>query len=124
MPVLDEDGDRRFGKQPGVGALEPVIPPAGRFGPPFDSGAGDSVVREGMVPRTDQRLDWCRAGGDHPWDRVAVAVVPAADQEGRHREPAIVGPQRGAPPVGPVLLLAEPAEQPWLAVETRSQHVL
>jgi DHA3 family tetracycline resistance protein-like MFS transporter len=56
MPVLHIDDQPGVVQHAGVSSLEPVIPPPDGLIAPFDLRAGDGVVREGVVPRSDNRL--------------------------------------------------------------------
>ena len=56
--------------------------------------------------------DGARAGGLHPERRIDVRVHPAADVEDRRLDRVVVGRQRTGTPVRPVVLLAEPFDQP------------
>src|SRR5262249_7144339 len=97
--------------------LSQWAPPPAASGRPAAGRPGPALGGEGGGPPRSSVLSAGVAGGERPGHRVAVPVVPAADQERRDREPAVIRPQRGTPPVGPVLLPGQPGHQPRLTVE-------
>ena len=77
--VLDVKAHRRVGLDPGLDALQPVVPPAQRLLEEADRGTGGDGVREGVWPRTDEALAWPGQPLQQARDAVGVAVGPAAD---------------------------------------------
>src|SRR5438270_8790 len=57
VPVLHVDNKARVISNSGIPSLQPIIEPAYRLIPPLDSRAEICIIREGMVPRPDDRLD-------------------------------------------------------------------
>ena len=75
---------------------------------------GPGVADDGQIvdPVADDRPRRGGAGSLHPERRVDVRVHPAADVEDRRLDRVVVGRQRTGPPVRPVVLLAEPFDEP------------
>ena len=120
MPVLHIDDQPGIVQHAGVSSLEPVIPPADSFSAPLDLGAGDGVMRKGVVPRSDNRLQRGLRLLQHVGDAVAIAVEQAADNKARNLDLA-VGAHRASPERA-VMLVFEIKQRPGRSVEARAQN--
>ena len=65
-----------------------------------------------MHPVAHDRPRWRRAGGLHPERRVHVGIHPAAEVEDRSLDGIVFRRQGAETPVRPIVLLAQPFEQP------------
>src|SRR5204863_10053692 len=66
-----------------VTSFEPVVPPPHCLATPLDFGTWHRVIRESVVPRTDDRLHGHLHVFEHPRDAVAISVEHAAEHENR-----------------------------------------
>src|SRR5215471_16441066 len=104
MPVPHEDGQRSLAHDAGIAVLEPVVPPAHGLVAPFNLRTGFGVIREGMVPRADDRLEWCFHVFEHPRNGIPIAIEQSADQEAGNLD-FFQRPYRAAPEIAIALVL-------------------
>src|SRR5262245_66667639 len=76
---LHPDPQHRLGHNAGVGALQPVIPPAKRLLQESDGRTRHAVVRVEMGPGSDEALARSAEPGQEPGNRAAVGIGPTAD---------------------------------------------
>ena len=81
--MLHVNGNLWFLHDASVTSFEPVVPPPHRLATPLDCGTWHRVIRESVVPRTDDRLHGHLHLFEHPRDAVAISVEHAADHENR-----------------------------------------
>ena len=74
-------------------------------------------MRSGVQPGADQQLLWACQRLVGAQVAVRVAVAPAADQEGRAADRAVVLAQRAVAPLLVLGLVGQPAQQPGLVLE-------
>jgi hypothetical protein len=117
VPVAHIHGEARLFEDAAVDTLQPMVEPAHGLAPPFHAGLRVGFVRPGVRPGADQRLDRRLDVFQHARQAVAVAVVPAADVEGRDADALVLVARRGAVPERPVALLLLVGQHPRLGVE-------
>ena len=112
-PVVAERDQARLVHDAVVDALQPVVEEADQLVVPVDMWRRVGLVGRVMDPVADERLARrVRAALEHSQRGVDVLVHPAADQEHRRREAVVAGREGTLPPVRPIVLLAEPLEEP------------
>src|SRR5947208_6840025 len=92
----------------GLRALQPMVPPAQRFLQEADGWTGPGIVRVFVDPRAHNALDWRLDVGDEMRDRVAVAVMPAADGQHGCLDGRKILADRATLPVGVAMLVPQP----------------
>ena len=105
VPVSDVHRQARLLHDPRVFSLEPLVVPADGLAAPVEPGLRIRLVRPGVVPRADDRLDRRLHVLEHPRNAVAVAVVPAADEKARDLDRVVSHLQGRAVPERAVALL-------------------
>ena len=105
MPLADVHGELRLLEEAGVASLQRLVEEAHDLVAPLDPGLRVGLVRPGVVPGPDDRPHRRLHVLEHARDAVAVAVVPAADQEGRDADRRVVRLERGAVPERALALL-------------------
>src|SRR5205823_14037661 len=99
---------RRLVHDPGVDALEPVIPPSPRLLEEADRRSGYAVVRVVVAPRSDETLPRRAQPREETGNRVRVGVRPPADRVDGARDPLEILAHRAVLPVGVTALMPEP----------------
>src|ERR1700722_5075524 len=98
MPGLHIDNNPGVVLHARVGAFEPRIEPAYGLVPPLHLRPEVRLIREGVIPRTDDRFDWRFGFHEHIGNVIAVTVLHAADQKTGNRNfaerPHPVPPER------------------------------
>ena len=106
--LLHPDAEGGLVHDPGVLALEPLVPPAQALLEEADRRSGLDLVRERVRPRADQALRGRFESGQEPQNRLGVAVRPAADRVDGATDRAEVLADRALLPVVVTPLVAEP----------------
>ena len=81
--LLHPDAQHRLVHDPCVDALQPVVPPAKTFLKETDRWSRQGILRIEMCPWADQRLTRTRIALEQAWDRIWIAIIPAADHVDR-----------------------------------------
>ena len=118
VPVAHVHREPRLFHDPGFAALQELVEEAHRLVAPLHPRVRVRLVRERVRPRPDHRLHRRALHVlEHARQRVAVAVVPAADQEPRDLDRVVALDERGALPERVVALLRLVGEHPRRRVE-------
>ena len=113
-----EPHDRRFRVGAVRDVLQPTIEEAHELMKVVEVRSRRGDIREVVDPVADDRPRRGGARSLHPEGRIDVRVHPAADVEDRRLDGVVVGRERSGTPVRPVVLLAEPLDEPrWRRVE-------
>ena len=107
-----EPDDRRLGVGAVRDPLQPAVEEADQLVEVVEVRSRRRHIGEVVDPVADDRSRRGGAGGLHPERRVHVRIHPAADVEDRRLDRVVVGRKRPGSPVRPVVLLAEPLDQP------------
>ena len=106
--VLDPGAQRGLVHDPGVDALEPVVPPAQALLEEADRRAGLAVLREGVRPGPDKALARAGQACHEAGHRIRVAVRPASDRVDGRLDLSVVLAHRSLAPVVVAALMPEP----------------
>src|SRR5204862_119517 len=106
--LLHPRAKHRLVHDPGVDALQPLIPPAKRLLQETDRGPGHAVVRIDVPPGADQAFARTAETGEEARDRIRVRVGPTADRVNRAGDRAVVFAHRPVLPVAVATRVADP----------------
>src|SRR5579862_2921710 len=112
VPMLHVVSDGRFVIDSVLIVFEPAIPPADRRIAPFDRRSRNSVVREGVIPRTEKRFLGPFQFGHHARDGVAIAIVKAANEINRNLNGVVDRLLKWSPPEFTVALVMKIEQEP------------
>ena len=111
----------RFLEDAGIFTFQPMIKPTHGLVAPLDLRLRPGVVRHIVVPRPDHGLHGRPYMFQHPWQAVAITIVPTADVITRHLDFFILTARRCPVPERPVTLLPHVRIDARLYVESDSR---
>ena len=107
-----EPGDRGLRVGTVLDALQPAVEEPDHLVELVEVRSGRGRRRQAVDPVAHDRPARCRKALLHPEGRIDVRVHPAADIQDGRLDRVVVGGEGPAPPVRPVVLLAQPLDQP------------
>ena len=112
LVAAHEKRDRRLVHHPGFLPLQPAVVPLEHLVPEVDPGTGQRVLGPVVAPRTQQDLSGDVQLGESPQDRCGVGIGPAAPEQHRDLDAAVIRLQGTLPPVGPLQRMGDVADAP------------